>query len=140
MKKIITFTLLLTFIIYLTGCSNSKNLEQISFGEFYSMIESKESFILELSQEGCSHCAVFNPRFEKVLEEYNIAAKYLDVSKISEEQYNKFIEEFNDNEDIGTPTVLFIEEGREKTTMNRLSGEPSEKEIIRKLKQNNYIE
>lgn len=140
MKKLFTFMVLVISVFFLTGCgNNSSNLEDISFKELYTMVENKESFILEIYQDGCSHCAVFNPRFEKVLKEYNVTAKRLNCSYLTEEEYNQFIKDFNDNDDIGTPTVFFLVDGKEKSSMNRLSGEPSEKEIIRKLKQNEYI-
>lgn len=140
MKKLFTLVILFASILLLAGCgsSNSK-IEDISFKELYNLVENKESFILEIYQDGCSHCAVFNPRFEKVLEEYNVTAKRINCTHLTEEEYNQFIKDFNDNDDIGTPTVFFIVEGKEKSSMNRLSGEPSEKEIIRKLKQNEYI-
>lgn len=142
MKKIVTFVILFVSILLLTGCgsNNSKYLEEISFDELYKMVENKETFILEIMQDGCSHCAVFTPRFENVLEEYKVHAKYINFSKLTEKQYKQFEKEFNNNEGIGTPTVIFFVNGKEKTSMNRLSGEPSEKEIIRKLKQNDYIE
>lgn len=142
MKKVLTLTILFISILLLTGCNNnnSKYLQEVSFKEFYTMIENKESFILEIMQDGCSHCAVFTPRFKSVLEEYQVNAKYINFTNLSEEQYNQFIKDFNDNENLGTPTVLFIVDGKEKSSMNRLAGEPSEKEIIRKLKQNEYIE
>lgn len=142
MKKVLTLTILFISILLLTGCNNnnSKYLQEVSFKEFYTMIENKESFILEIMQDGCSHCAVFTPRFKNVLEEHQVNAKYINFTKLSEEQYNQFIKDFNDSEDLGTPTVLFIVDGKEKSSMNRLAGEASEKEIIRKLKQNEYIE
>lgn len=141
MKKIVTLTILLTSIFLLTGCSSgSKYLKEISISELYQKVESKETFILELSQDGCSHCAAFNPTFTKVLEDYKITAYYLNISKITEDEYYKFLSDFNNNESLGTPTVMFFTDGHEKTSMNRIIGSASEKELIRKLKQNDYIE
>lgn len=140
MKKILSITVLLISILLLTGCgsSNDKYLEDISYDELKELVENKETFILEVYQDGCSHCAVFTPRFKKVLKEYNITAKAINFAKITQEEYDEFSLEYGKN--IGTPTVMFFVEGNEKTKINRLVGEPSEKEIIRKLKQNGYIE
>lgn len=137
MKKILMFVLLTTLI--LTGCSNKENkyLENISFDKLTNLIESKESFVLEIYQDGCSHCTVFNPRFKSVLKEYEVSAKALNMSNLTEEEYNKFVDIFGS---LGTPTVIFIEDGIEKTKINRLVGEASKNEIIRKLKQNGYID
>lgn len=141
MKKIVIFIGIFVSVLSLTGCSsNSKYLKEISLNKLYKMTEEKETFILELSQDGCSHCAAFNPVFKKVLKEYEVEAKYLNISKLTEEEYNQFIKDFNDNnQKLGTPTVIFFTDGHEKTTMSRIVGEASEKEIIRKLKQHNYI-
>lgn len=140
MKKWVFLITIFTFLLLLTGCSNnSKYLKEISLDKLYDMVEAKETFILELSQDGCSHCAVFNPRFTKILKEYKVYANYINCSKLTENELEKFEKDFNNKKPIGTPTVLFFVDGHEKTSMNRLSGEPSEKEIIRKLKQNDYI-
>lgn len=140
MKKIITLTILIFSCFLLIGCNNSsKYLKELSFNDLYKKIENKETFILEISQDGCSHCAAFNPVFKKVLEENQVTAHYLNVSKLNEEQYLMFLDDFNYGEDLGTPTVMFITDGHEKTKMNRLIGQASEKEITRKLKQNDYI-
>lgn len=137
MKKILMLILLTTFI--LAGCSNKENkyLDTISFDKLTDLIENKESFVLEIYQDGCSHCTVFTPRFKSVLKEYEVNAKALNMSNLTEEEYNKFVDIFGS---LGTPTVVFIEDGIEKTKINRLVGEASKNEIIRKLKQNGYIE
>jgi len=141
MKKIITLIGIFITILLLAGCnSDSKYLQEISLKELYNKIENKETFILELSQDGCGHCAAFNPTFIKILEEYKVTAYYLNISNTTEDEYFQFLEDFNDNESLGTPTVMFFVDGHEKTSMNRIIGEASEKEIIRKLKQNKYIE
>ncbi len=140
MKKLAIIMILFASILLITGCNNEKKstyLEEVTFDELYEMINNEESFILEFVQDGCTHCAVFTPRFENVLEEYQIEAKQLNFSNINEEQYSQIVRDFGS---FGTPTVVFIENGKEKTTINRLTGEPSEKEIIRKLTQNGYIE
>lgn len=137
MKKILMLLLLTTLV--LTGCSSKENkyLESISFDKLNDLIESKESFVLEIYQDGCSHCTVFTPRFKSVLKEYEVNAKALNISNLTEKEYNEFVDIFGS---LGTPTVIFIEDGIEKTKINRLVGEASKNEIIRKLKQNGYIE
>lgn len=139
MKKLLILTLILLPILLITGCTNNSSsyLDTINFDKLNNLIENKESFILEIYQDGCSHCSVFNPRFKSVLNEYKVNAKAINVSNLSEKEFNEFRGIFGD---IGTPTVIFIENGIEKTKINRLVGEASKKEIIRKLKQNGYIE
>ena len=137
MKKILILVLLILPIIFITGCNNNSYLDEINYNELKELMNNKETFILEIYQDGCSHCTVFNPRFKSVLNEYKVNAKALNMSNLTEEEYNNFRKEFGS---IGTPTVIFITKGDEKTKINRLVGEASKKEIIRKLKQNGYIE
>lgn len=141
MKKVLTLIILFSSIFLLTGCDDSnKYLQEVSLNKLYNMAENKETFILEIVQDGCSYCSSFKPTFKKVLGEYEVTANYLNISKLTEEEYYQFIDDFNDGEELSTPTVLFFENGHEKTSMNRIIGAASEKEVIRKLKQNNYIE
>ncbi len=138
MKKIITFVILITSVFLLSACGNSnKYFHKITFDTLQDKLDNKESFILTVIQDGCPHCAVFEPRFESVLNEYKVDAYYLNFTNISDQDFEKFEEIFGTG--IGTPTTFFIENGQEKTKINRLSGEPTKKEIIRKLKQNGYI-
>jgi len=138
MKKL-TIIIFILSIFLLTGCeTNNKpaNLKEITFNELYELLDAKETFILEIFQDGCSHCTVFTPRFKTVLKDYNVEAKSLNFSSITEKQYNKFTSDFGS---VATPTVIFIKDGEEKTRINRIIGEASKNEIIRKLKQNGYI-
>jgi len=139
MKKIIGLTGIIFAIFLLTGCDNNSYLKEISLDDLYTKVENKESFILELTQDGCSHCASFTPTFKKVLKDYKVTAYNLNISDMSEDEYLDFIENFNNNESLGTPTVMFFVNGHEKTSMNRIVGSASEKEVIRKLTQNDYI-
>lgn len=140
MKKILSVIAILTLVLLISGCgsNNDKYLEEISYKELLELVENKESFILEIYQDGCSHCAVFTPRYKRVLNEYKVHSKAINFTKIGEDEYNEFCEKYGKG--IRTPTVMFFVDGEEKTKINRLVGEPSEKEIIRKLKQNGYIE
>lgn len=139
MKKIICLIILIIPILLIAGCNNNNNqyLDEINYNELIKLIDSKETFILEIYQDGCSHCSVFNPRFKKVLEEYKVYARALNVTNLTNDEYKSFRELFGS---VGTPTVIFMVDGVEKTKINRLVGEASNKEIIRKLKQNGYIE
>lgn len=138
MKKVLALVLLIISIFLVTSCNNNshKYLDEINYNELVKLIENKETFILEIYQDGCSHCGVFNPRFKSVLEEYKVYAKALNITNLTEKEYNNFKNEFGT---LGTPTVIFMVDGVEKTKINRLVGEASKKEIVRKLKQNGYI-
>lgn len=142
MKKTISFlSLFLVLSLLLVGCENSKNkteeyLIDIDYATFTSMVDEGNNFILEVVQTGCSNCTAFSPKFEAVLTEYQITAYSLNISNLSDDDRNTFLDEYDVS---GTPTVMFFEEGKETSTMRRLTGNQSKEKIISKLKNNGYI-
>lgn len=130
MKKI-KLVLLVIGIILLTGCSKS-NLKEISYKEYKNLIDSKESFILEVMREECSACKSFKPNLEAVIDKYNIEVKYINTDKLSDDE----LDEFGIS---GTPTLIFYNDGVEETTASRLVGSVSQDKIIAKFKANGFI-
>ena len=142
MKKTISFlSLFLVLSLLLVGCENKKEKEveyliDIDYATFISMVNNGDDFIVEVVQTGCSNCTAFSPKFEAVLTEYQITAYSLNISEFSDTDRNTFIDEYDVD---GTPTVMFFEEGKETSTMKRLTGNQSKEKIISKLKSNGYI-
>lgn len=134
MKKVFLFFTILFSCFLLTGCSN---LKEIDYSTLKEKLENKESFILEVVQTDCSHCKEFSPRFDDVLKENDITAYKIDTQKLSTEEKKEFDSIIYVS---GTPTVVFINEGEETETYNRISGAVSNEKIIKKLKQAKYIE
>ena len=75
------------------------------------------------------------PKVENVLNEYDVVGYVINLTDLSDEDYEKIQEDFGIN---GTPTTLFIKNGKE-IKMQRYEGSVSEEKIISKLKTNNYI-
>ena len=139
MKKI--FKLLFISIIcvlFITGCGNKKSthIKDISLKKLEEKLNNKESFVLYVGNEQCSHCVAYMPTLTKVLDKYNIDIYHLDNSKLSEKEYTKFKEYINIS---GTPTIVFIENGEEETALNRIVGEKTESDTIEMFKVNGYI-
>lgn len=138
MKKILK-SLLIVFIVFvmLTGCSsNDKHIVDISLEDFKKKVANKESFALYVGNENCSHCVSYMPTLKSVLKEYNITIYHLDNSKLSEKEYADFKTYINIS---GTPTIAFITDGEEETTLNRIVGEASKESTIDRFKTNGYI-
>lgn len=134
MKKNFIKTIFLFIIITLmTGCSNV--LQRVDFKELEEKIKNKESFILLISQESCSHCEDYTPKIKKVLKNNNLEAYNLNITYVSEEDFNKFKEIF---EFEGTPTTIFIKDGEEQKN-TRLVGNVSEKKLKEALKKEKYL-
>lgn len=138
MKKILK-SLVIIFIVFvmLTGCSsNDKHIVDISLEDFKKKVANKESFALYVGNENCSHCVSYMPTLKSVLKEYDITIYHLDNSKLSEKEYADFKTYINIS---GTPTIAFITNGEEETTLNRIVGEVSKESTIDRFKTNGYI-
>lgn len=134
MKKL-KFLGLILVIFLISGCSKS-NLEKISYKDYQNLINNKETFILEVMSSSCPACDSLKPRLEDVTSEYNIDVKYIDVSKLSEKDYEEFIDIIDTT---STPTIIFYEEGQEQSMATRLVGAAPRNKIITKFKDMGYI-
>lgn len=138
MKKLLRFiSIIFIFSLILTGCSSKEeHIKEISFNEFKEKIESKDSFALYIGNKNCSHCVSYLPTLKSVLNKYNITIYHLDNSKLSDSEQTNLKTYASIS---GTPTVLFITDGEEETTLNRIVGETTKEETIEIFKTNGYI-
>lgn len=127
---------LFIFTIILSGCSKEEHIKEISLDEFKEKIANKETFAIYIGNKGCSHCVSYRPVLEKVLEDYDITIYHIDNSKLDNKEYAEFRTYINIS---GTPTVAFITDGEEETTLNRITGEVSRDATIERFKSNGYI-
>lgn len=127
----IIFILIVTF--FMTGCKN--NLERIDYNELKEKVNQKETFILEITQDNCSHCEEFTPRFKSVLDTYHIKAYNLNLTDLSKDDYNELNQDYHIE---GTPTTLFFKKGNELVT-SRINGSTSDTKLINSLKRLAYI-
>ena len=97
-------------------------------------MDKKEKFVLYVKKDGCSACEEFNPKFLSVLRKYNLKVYSLYTDKLDKKNENSFYELVDVT---GTPTVLFIEDGKE--TMNKIEGLRTEDYIIKKFTNAGYI-
>jgi len=116
---------------------NIKNgkLIELTLDNVVEKIENKEDFVLCISRTTCSHCYDYKPKLESVAKENNINIYYIDVDKYDEDKFSDIIS-FNGS----TPTTIFIKNGEEATTSNRINGDVSKTKIIDKLKSNGFID
>ncbi len=138
MKKILkAIVLLFVVTIMFCGCSKEERIVEISLDEFKEKMANKESFVLYVGNEGCSHCISYRPVLEQVLEDYDITIYQIDNSKLDNSEFAEFRTYVNIS---GTPTVAFITDGEEESTLNRITGEVSRETTIERFKSNGYIE
>lgn len=126
------------FLVYKFAFSKSSNtsLVDIKVSDLESKIENKDTFILVLSQTGCSHCEQYLPELDRTLLEYDLNAYVLNITNISEDDSKKLAQIVNFS---GTPTTVFFTEGQEKTALNRFVGYASKTKIVERLESLGYI-
>lgn len=135
MKKILL--IIIGSILLLTGCQFGKTYDEIDYEQYKTMIKNKDSFILFIGSSECSHCTSYKKTLNKVIKEYDVDVKYLDLSKMSDKENNEFKSQISFT---GTPTTIFVEKGEEKSHYNRIVGDQSYEKIVDKFKDNGYIE
>lgn len=134
MKKF-SFIVIVIATLFLTGCSNSV-ITEIDYNKLENLIENEETFILEITQTGCSHCQEFSPRFQAILKTNDLTAYNLNLYNMTKEEQDKF----NDLTTVtGTPTVLFFKDGKEMTN-TKIVGAQSNDEVKKILKRAGFIE
>lgn len=137
MKKLFKSLIIIFVLIILAGCSKeNSHIKKISLDKFKEKIANKESFALYIGNKDCVHCENYRPTLDEVLDEYNINIYQIDNSKLSEKEYNEFKTYISIS---GTPTIVFITDGEEETTLNRIVGELSKEDTVEIFKTNGYI-
>lgn len=141
----ILIIILIGIIVFFALSPKKSNLITSSGQEILNKLENKETFILVFTQEGCSHCEEYKPILNRVLTENDIYAYELDIKKMKQEETEEINSEiaklFGTNAiGFGTPTTVFISDGEEKTTINRLVGSSNYSTLKDRLKERGFIE
>ncbi len=120
----------------LANTNKYPNITTLDINELKEKINNKDSFIMVITQDGCTHCHAYLPVLNKVAGQYNIDVYNISQTGLSTDDsaYLKSIANIS-----GTPTTVFIEDGEEKSTLNRLVGNVAEYKLIDKLKGMGYI-
>ena len=136
MKKVVFVLVIVMCAFSLTGCFGPTSYDEISYTELDTMIKDKEDFVIMFGAESCSACKAFKPTLEKVIKNYKLDIKYLDVDKLSDDDYSKLIGKFYFT---GTPTTVFVQDGKEADTHSRIEGAQKYSKVVKKLKEQGYI-
>ena len=132
MKKIIMPLFIVMMVFVLTGCKPT-TYEEVSYNKIDKMIENKEDFILFIGSETCSACSAYKITVNELVKNYGIDIKYIDISKLTEGDSEKLIENFPFN---STPTTVFVKKGKEA---DRFVGNEKYSKVESKLKEKGYI-
>lgn len=122
--------------MFICGCSALKTYDEISYKKLNNMLDKKENFILFIGSSTCSACSSYKITLDKVIKKYGVDIKYIDLSKLSDKEKGDVTAKFPIS---GTPTTIFIENGVENDTYNRIDGNVRYSKIVDKLKENGYV-
>lgn len=134
MKKFMI--LLFLMLIFVVGCGKRTTYDEISYKEFNELVENKKSFPLVIGSSTCSACSLFRPTMEAFISKYNIDVKYIDISKLSEDESNYLMSYVGFK---STPTTIFFEDGKQTSTVYRIVGSVSMDEVVSAYKRMGYI-
>ena len=126
--------------------SQEANLTFIDYEDYEEIVDNTGTQIVVVGQTTCSHCIAIKPALIKVAGEYDLTINYLNLTEMSEDEYNSFSEslkeiEYNDPDFVesgsfGTPLTLIIENGKVK---DYISGERTKSQLVREFKNNGLI-
>ena len=137
---IIVLTVIICAAIWFIGKGFNKTeypyIHELTFNELESKLNNQDSFVLIITQTGCSHCEAYLPVVQNVSNKYKVDFYVLNRTNISDEERTKLknIAKFS-----GTPTTLFYTSGEEKSALNRLVGQATEYRLVEKLTSEGYI-
>lgn len=109
--------------------------EQITYQAFKNLIDSKESFVLFVSQTYCSHCIDYKPKFAQAIEDNNVKGYELDLLTLDEDEYEEIMSFINVD---GTPTTIFYKKGKEIEEARQVGSKTAD-ELTTILKKYDYI-
>lgn len=126
-------------ILTVTACSKQyTTYEEVSVDTVFQMLDDKESFILFIGSSTCSHCASFEPKLNQVIKKYQVKVYYLDVNQLTETENAKFNARISYGN--STPITVFIKDGEEEGSYNRIRGDQDIDVIESMFRKNGYIE
>ena len=137
---IIVLTVIICAAIWFIGKGFNKTeypyIHELTFNELESKLNNQDSFVLIITQTGCSHCEAYLLVVQNVSNKYKVDFYVLNRTNISDEERTKLKNIANIS---GTPTTLFYTSGEEKSALNRLVGQATEYRLVEKLTSEGYI-
>lgn len=123
MKKKILSLVLLTVLVFFTGCTiTTNNINKISYEEYTNKVESKESFILYIGEKNSALYQTLN----QVLNDNNLEAFLINEKDLKDTE----LLEFRDKINYTGNTIVFIKEGIDPSTLSHLEDGANKTEIL----------
>ena len=83
---------------------------EITYSNYLEKIDSNEPFLVVIVKDGCGYCEMYEPILKEVADEYNLPINYINLTNLSEEEYNNLAQSnaYLQKNQWGTPTTLFM--------------------------------
>ncbi len=136
MKKCFPFIVMILLLV--VGCGNRRlsTYTEISYNDYVNMMDNGESFPLVIGSSTCSACSLFKGTMESFISKYQINVRYIDISKLSDDEYNMLKTEINFS---STPTTVFVENGKHTSVYYRIVGSQSLSNVVSAYSKMGYI-
>ena len=88
--------------------------KKISYNEFMDTYKGDKKTLIYIGRATCIHCVNFVPVLKEAQDEYGYETYYLDISDITEQEYNNIrkLDSFLDENFGGTPMVIIVKNGK----------------------------
>lgn len=127
----------LSFLIYRTFLKKITTYTEVDYNQTLEKINSNERFALFIGSATCPHCTMYKVTVNDVIKDYNINIYYIDISKLTNEQYAYLNSHFPFK---GTPVTIIIEDGKEYERQTcRIEGAKSYDYVVERLKKAGII-
>ena len=136
MKKIITLITIVLCTIGLTGCNKYTTYTELNYEGLQNKLNNKDTFVIVFGSSTCSACATYKKTMETVIKDNDIEIFYLGLDKLTEDEYSKIYSKYVIQ---STPTTVFIKDGTETTTYDRIVGAAGYSSVIENLKKHGYV-
>lgn len=133
MKKVL---LAILGIVLLTGCGSKNGYTELSFNDLQLKLGNKDNFVLVIGSSTCSACAKYEETMKSVIKNEKVEIFYLDLNDLNNEEYSKIYSKYVVQ---STPTTIFIKEGLETSTYDRIIGAAGYSDIVDNLKKQGVI-
>ncbi len=134
MKKVL-LVVSLVMCVLLTGCGKN-GYHELSYKELNAKLDNKDNFVLVIGSATCSNCVKYEKTMKKVINNKKIEIFYVDIDKFSVDDLNALRVMYNFT---GTPTTIFIKDGKEESVYNRIGGAETYAKVIKSLKSNGFL-
>ena len=121
--------------IALTG---EAGFTEMTYGEYEEKLNTEAPFVVVIKRDGCGYCEMYDPIVTEVANEYGLPIRYINISNITEEEYNKLgrSNSYLRKEQWGTPTTLFM---YGKTVVDSIGGYVEKEALVEFVKENFII-